>query len=128
MQQENVLLLVQNELGEIIVVSRRDDHEALGLPGGKIEQGETHLQALCREMQEELNLTLDPEQLHLLHTGLEQGTPTHVYVTDEVLDIHDAFINNENCLVTTVSELEDLTDPNVSPFHIFNYELCQAEL
>jgi len=33
------------------------------LPGGKVDDGETSATALCREIQEELNTLLSPEQL-----------------------------------------------------------------
>jgi len=33
------------------------------LPGGKIDPGETAVQALCREISEELNIDIQPEEL-----------------------------------------------------------------
>lgn len=48
-----VCALVQNSEGLILGVSRKDDHTAFGIPGGKVEDNETVLEALHREMLEE---------------------------------------------------------------------------
>lgn len=40
----------------ILGVSRKDDHDDWGLPGGKIDPGETALEAVIRETKEETNL------------------------------------------------------------------------
>jgi 8-oxo-dGTP diphosphatase len=42
-----------SQAGLVLAVSRKTDHEDLGLPGGKIEPGETDKQALVREVFEE---------------------------------------------------------------------------
>lgn len=39
--------------GKVLAVSRRDIPEDMGLPGGKLENGETSLEALIREVKEE---------------------------------------------------------------------------
>ena len=52
----SVVAIITDEHGRFLAVSRKDDHENLGLPGGKIEPGETPEQALVRELYEETGL------------------------------------------------------------------------
>ncbi|MGM5630285.1 NUDIX domain-containing protein [Apibacter raozihei] len=46
-----------------ILLAYSTNKKAWYLPGGKIEKGETALQALVREIQEEINVTLDVNRL-----------------------------------------------------------------
>lgn len=50
-------VLVIADDGKILAVSRRDDPTAFGLPGGKVDPGETPVEAAARELQEETGLT-----------------------------------------------------------------------
>lgn len=51
--------------GRVLLASNRNKN-AFYLPGGKLEQGETSLEALVREIEEELALRLIPERLRFL--------------------------------------------------------------
>jgi len=51
-------VLCIDDNGKILAVSRRDDPTAFGLPGGKIDPGETAEQAAARELQEETGLNV----------------------------------------------------------------------
>lgn len=49
--------------GQVLAVSRKDDPDAWGLPGGKVEDGETEAQAAERELREETGLGIYYENL-----------------------------------------------------------------
>ena len=49
-------VLIIADDGKILAVSRRDDPSAFGLPGGKVDPGETPAEAAARELQEETGL------------------------------------------------------------------------
>lgn len=51
-------LMLDKEL--VLCVSRKDDHEDFGLPGGMSEEGENYIDAVTRELEEETGLKLHP--------------------------------------------------------------------
>ena len=47
--------------GMILAVSRKDNHDDFGLPGGKVEPGESERWAAARELLEETGVYIDQE-------------------------------------------------------------------
>lgn len=53
-----VTVLLHNESGQILAVSRKDNELDFGLPGGKVDDGETDKEAIIRETLEETGLEI----------------------------------------------------------------------
>lgn len=68
-----VCLAVVGEEGRFLSISRRNDTTQWGLPGGKVDAGETNLEALVRECQEELGFVMKPQLLEPVYSGLCPG-------------------------------------------------------
>jgi 8-oxo-dGTP diphosphatase len=54
-----VTAIILNGENQVLAVSRKDDHTDFGLPGGKVESGESFINAINREVKEETGLDID---------------------------------------------------------------------
>jgi 8-oxo-dGTP pyrophosphatase MutT (NUDIX family) len=54
---------------DVIMVGRKDEHDAFGAPGGKVDPGEKPEDAAVRELHEETGLVTWPAALEVLHTA-----------------------------------------------------------
>jgi 8-oxo-dGTP pyrophosphatase MutT (NUDIX family) len=64
MQSATVLLLRD---GHVLAVSRGDDLDDWGMPGGHVEPGETPAETAARELLEETGAEVDPADLMLVY-------------------------------------------------------------
>lgn len=96
------VVIIEQE-GLILAVSRRNNHADLGLPGGKIEADETPLTAACREVAEETGATLcNPLFVRTTDVGAIQ---VFIYRADIFGDVRE-HINTEGALVKWVKPEE----------------------
>ncbi len=107
-----VCVLVTREDGKVLAVSRKNNPDAWGLPGGKVELNwygkpiESHEEAIRRETQEETGLNLG--ELQVLYAGsAENEFWTVCYLSTAQGEIH----TTETGRVAWVDWKEVLTGP-----------------
>lgn len=108
--------------GLILAVSRKDNASAFGLPGGKIDPGETPEQAVVREVKEETGLDFSNVQ-PVFSRVCEGGIDGIAYLTTTFVgDISGEISTQEKGIVAWVSE-DILLD---GPFGRYNEALFEA--
>lgn len=137
------LLIVDKKTGKILCLSRRNDPNQFSMPGGKVEEGETPLEGLRREVYEELgwymsiynlpflehclSTSVQLKNLHIrdimgnfLYVGEEiGGFITYCYVA-EGFDLVNAQVFPEEGFRYKWLTWDELCDPGISPFYEFN--------
>lgn len=95
-----LIVLKNNKL----LLAYSKNKKAWYLPGGKIDTGETSLAALQREIQEELNITLDPAliQFYCHVTAPAYGENAHIIMEQ------DCFIYDLKEKIEPSNEIEDV--------------------
>ena len=73
--------LILSDDGKVLAVSRKDDPTAFGLPGGKVDPGETPAQAAARELREETGLVASNLRPVFVR-GEGDGYTTHTFACE----------------------------------------------
>lgn len=111
-----------------LAISRRNQHDQWGLPGGKVDPGETPVQACVRETFEEVGLKIDPDDLVEIYDAVCPGEVTYSVKTflycGYVVDLKD--LKAEDGMVIDAKPAEVLTNSNSSPFADYNVGVMEA--
>ena len=79
MKTAAIAVIKQND--RYLTVSRRHDPFDMGFPGGKIEDGETLIDGLCREVKEEVGIEVMSLRLLMVRAGFDHEV--HVFLIDD---------------------------------------------
>jgi ADP-ribose pyrophosphatase YjhB (NUDIX family) len=76
-----VHIVLINEHNEVLGVSRKDNHNDFGLPGGKVDYCDRNLiNAIIRETREETGLEI--YNIELIYSAHRDGHMGHTYIAD----------------------------------------------
>ena len=79
-KQNHSQVVLINEEGLILLVSRKNDHTSFSLPGGKVDEGETFEEAAIREVKEETGL--DIKNLTMIFAMHRKGRMGHTFLAE----------------------------------------------
>ena len=120
----NLFVLAILSQDDQVVLLHRNEKQSFGaglyaLVGGKVEQGERALQAIQREVQEEVGLDLAESDFTLIHTLHRKGTETEFTSLIFTADISGLTPKNnepEKCDDMQLYSLQELPE-NMIPAH-----------
>lgn len=81
--------------------------------GGSVHAGETPLEGIVREIEEELSLNIKPSDLKLKRIITECGGIFYIYLCDKIFSIEDVVIQEEevqDVKIASVNEIFNLID------------------
>jgi 8-oxo-dGTP pyrophosphatase MutT (NUDIX family) len=111
-------VLILAEDGKVLAVSRRDDPTMFGLPGGKVDPGETPEQAAYRELEEETGLKASNLKHVFTRHADDDGFTTFTFTGK----VSGNIASDEEGVIRWVS-IDVLCDPKTSPFAPYNQRL-----
>lgn len=77
-----VCALIRDNMQRVLSVSRKDNPNDKGLPGGKVDPGEDPVVALKREIMEETGLTLNHYSIRLAFSAIDGEYLVYTYICD----------------------------------------------
>ena len=105
-----VLAFIENSKGEFLIQKRSKQKDGkFGSTGGHPKSGESSIQGMLTEINEELGLTLTPKELNLLYSG--RSDSSHVFFDISNLTLQKDEVESVSWM--TVDEIDDLIKNNL---------------
>lgn len=128
-----VCLIIESTSGRYFAVSRRNDTTQWGFPGGKVDPGESHDEAIIRETWEEIGFNVKKDKIVPIYSGLCRGKDGNdfwvtTYLYSELMDEEELVtkIALEEGLTGAFASGDDLISAQFSPFNFYNDEALTA--
>ena len=115
-----LLPVVNDQL--FLSVSRKDDHNAIGLVGGKVDDGENVRTALIREFFEETGLVIKPIENQIPFVGVDGDFEVHTFLVELTDKVHAKISDDETGKIRVVHKDRLIED---SPFSEYNVAMFQ---
>jgi len=123
------LLMIQNRR---LLLAYSRNKKCFYLPGGKMDEGETAAMALCREIAEEMNITIDQDELeyHAHITAPAYGEEDGIIMEQDCFFLHRSIAPQASAEIGELKyfSLDDyLLETNRAPGAVIVLELLQNE-
>lgn len=114
-----VLVMIQNSNGKFLIQKRSKQKDGkYASTGGHVKTGETSIEGMMAEIQEELSLTVKPEELELIFSGREDESQVFfdLYYMKKDFNIEDLVLQEEEVELVqwnTIEEIDELINKGV---------------
>ena len=109
-----ILVMIQNSKGEFLIQKRsKRKGGKYAATGGHVKTGQTSVEGMIDEIQEEIGLVVEPEELELLYTAREdeQDVFFDLYYMKKDFEISDLILQEdevESASWKTIEEIDEL--------------------
>jgi len=109
-----ILVMIQNSKGEFLIQKRSKQKDGkYAATGGHVKKGQTSIEGMIEEIQEEIGLTVRPEELELIFSGREdeQQVFFDLYYMKKDFNISDLVLQEEEVESVkwmTLQEIDEL--------------------
>ena len=109
-----VLVIIKNSKGEFLIQKRSKQKQGkFAGTGGHVKTGQTSIEGMLEEIQEEIGLIVKPEELELMFSGREDNARVFfdLYYLEKDIDIKDLVLQEEEVELVkwaTVDEIKEM--------------------
>ena len=108
-----LLVMIQNSKGEFLIQKRsKQKGGKFAATGGHVKSGQTSIEGMMDEIQEEIGLTVKPEELELLYTAREdeQDVFFDLYYMKKDFEISDLILQEEEVESVSWKTIEEIDE------------------